>query len=67
MKVFTILLAFTSIITLYSSDVGIAVANLQQKNYSSTSFFVKTFAQLKISEATGKVLLQTGITSLEML
>jgi len=65
MKVFTILLAFTSIITLYSSDVGIAVANLQQKNYSSTSFFVKTFAELKISEATGKVLLQTGITSLD--
>lgn len=65
MKVFTILFAIASAIILHSPDVGTADANLPQRKYSSASFFVKTFNELKVSEATGKISLQTGVASLD--
>ena len=65
MKVFTVLIATYSIIIFQSQIVGVADAIPARKNYTSGSFFVKTFSELRISEATGKVMLETGIPILD--
>ncbi len=65
MKVFTIPIVILSFIILHSQITGIADAIPARKNYATGSFLVKTFAELKISEATGKVMLETGMPALD--
>jgi len=60
---FTVL--FLLSIFLIGPDSSLTNNNGNNSSYSGNKFFVKTNAELKISEATGKISLNTGIASLD--
>ena len=61
-KIFLLIFVFT--ITVFIT--GSSKTNIKEnKNFSSEEFFVKTKTILPVSEATGKISLQTGLSSLD--
>ena len=64
---FLITVLILSIVTLTIPDVSRTDNNISTSLYSGNKIFVKTNHELKISEATGKISLTTGIPSLDLL
>lgn len=65
MRVITVFLSLALLVGLLPADASRHLTGKEPDRYSKRSFFVKTFEELKVSEATGKLSLETGIPSLD--